>query len=181
MTRVAVMAILVPLALMVAVWARQLRRREWKRAVLAGACLSGLAVAGTGALGAAFGESPAFELALVTTGMAIGGAVWVGVIWGAVKAMRAAPWWAIGGAVLGAAVQAASWVYTRGADDFHVVQNAKFFFYGWPLECVWPVLHPLLPEHPLAVAAKLAANVAVFAAAGAVAGVVVRRARRGGA
>ena len=83
--------------------------------------------------------------------------------------------------MVGAAVQAASWACTRGADDFHVVQNAKFFFYGWPLECVWPVLHPLLPEHPLAVAAKLAVNVALFAAAGAVGGVVVRRAGRRGA
>ena len=172
---------LVPLALMAAVWAWQVRRRKWKRAVLTGVCLFGLAVAGTGLLGAAFGESPAFELALVTTGMGLGCAVWVGAIWGAVKAIRWAPRWAIGGAVVGAAVQAASWACTRGADDFHVVQNAKFFFYGCPLECVWPVLHPLLPEHPLAVAAKLAVNVALFAAAGALAGVVVRRAGRGGA
>lgn len=171
---------LVPLALMVVVWRWQLRRWEWMRALLTCVCLFGFAVAGTGVLGAAFGKSPAFELALVTTGMGMGCAVWVGAIWAAAKAIRSAPRWAIWGAVVGAAVQAASWACTMGGDDFHVVQNAKFFFYGWPLKCVWPVLHPLLPEHPLAVAAKLAVNVALFAAAGAVVRVVVRWEKRAG-
>lgn len=66
---------------------------------------------------------------------------------------------------LGVLINLGSYLWTIGSDNFQLLGNAKYYEYGWPLRCYFPIENAYNSETYISIVSKVIFNCVVIAVA----------------